>query len=120
MCLVRALNIGVDARKVAPKLSHQRIGGKGGIVCNSARMNFTQMILALARAMLLYSASVPDQATICCFLELHDTRFDPRKIQKPEVERRSSRQPAQSESDVIVSCWLLEVLNHMLGSQPNI
>jgi hypothetical protein len=53
------------------------------------------MISALARAMLMYSASVLDQATVCCFLELHDTRFDPRKIQKLEVERRSSGQPAQ-------------------------
>jgi len=52
------------------------------------------MISAVAFAIALYSASVLDRETVTCFLALHDTRFDPKKIAKPPVEHLSSTSPA--------------------------
>lgn len=53
----------------------------------------------MAVARLRYSASVDERETVGCFLELHVTRFFPRKMQTPLVERRSSISVAQSESE---------------------
>jgi hypothetical protein len=46
----------------------------------------------------LYSASVEDRDTVCCFLDLQEMRDELRKTQKPVVERRVSEHPAQSLS----------------------
>ena len=53
----------------------------------------------------LYSDSVLDLATVCCFLALHEMRSFPRKTHSPDVDRWSSGLPAQlaSEKQVRVS-----------------
>ena len=56
------------------------------------------MISNVAFANDLYSASVLDCATVCCFFEHHDIRFLPKYTKYPPVERRSIVDPAQSES----------------------
>ena len=57
------------------------------------------MISAVVFANALYSASVLDLETVACFLALQDIKLDPKNTAKPPVERLSSRQPAQSESE---------------------
>ena len=52
----------------------------------------------LVVAEILYSASTLDLETVCCFLDAHDTRFRPKKIQKSVVEQRVIRHPTQSVS----------------------
>jgi hypothetical protein len=56
------------------------------------------IISTVAFASALYSASVLDLETVDYLRALHDTRFDPRKIANPPVDRLSSKQPAQSAS----------------------
>ena len=46
-----------------------------------------------------YSASVDDQATVCCFFALQLIGFVPKKMQKTEMDLRSSGSPAQSVSE---------------------
>ena len=48
-------------------------------------------------AMEQYSTSVIDRETTASFYVLQEIRQFPRKTENPEVERRSSRLPAQSE-----------------------
>lgn len=43
----------------------------------------------------LYSASVEDRATVCCFFADQDTRFEPKKIEKPPVDLLSTESSAQ-------------------------
>jgi hypothetical protein len=54
------------------------------------------MISVVVLAIALYSTSVLDLKTVGCFLALQDTKFKPRKMTKPPVDLRSSRQLAQS------------------------
>ena len=55
-----------------------------------------------ALAMARYSASTLDLDTVFCRLDDHEMREDPRKMQKPEVDRRVSGHPAQSASEYTV------------------
>ena len=47
-----------------------------------------------AEAIVLYSASVEDLDTVVCFLDLHDTREFPKKMQYPVVDLHVSGHPA--------------------------
>jgi hypothetical protein len=58
MCLVRAWKTGLEDRYVAPMLSHQRTGGQFWETPNSLYKDCTHIILAVAFATALYSASV--------------------------------------------------------------
>ncbi len=57
-----------------------------------------------AEAIALYSASAEDLDTVVCFLDLHDTREFPKKMQYPVVDLRVSGHPAQSESEKALMC----------------
>ena len=57
------------------------------------------MISAIALANALYSGSVLDRDTVACFLAHHEIKLGPKNMANPLVERLSSRQPAQSESE---------------------
>jgi len=50
------------------------------------------------RVMLLYSASVLEQATADCFLDYQEIELGPRKIAAPDVDLLSSGSDAQSAS----------------------
>ena len=66
---------------------------------NSPRRGRSHEHSATVLATPRYSASALDRETVVCRLEDHETRASPRKMQKPEVERRVSGQPAQSASE---------------------
>jgi hypothetical protein len=59
------------------------------------RRNDSQVNLAVADAMEWYSASALEQATVACFLALHEMQLLSRKVQNPVVECRVAGQPAQ-------------------------
>jgi hypothetical protein len=54
-----------------------------------------------------YSASVDDRATTLCIFELQEIGLEPRKHMYAEVDFRSSKLPAQSTLEYVMS---LEVL----------
>ncbi len=56
--------------------------------------DFNQDNSAAAFAKALYSDSVLDLETVGCFLDAHDNRLQPRKVQYPDVDFLSSGQPA--------------------------
>lgn len=67
-------------RYVAPMLSHQRIGAFGRHTPNSDKRDWTQVNSADASARNLYSDSVKDLETVCCFFEDQGTRATPKYI----------------------------------------
>ena len=79
---------------MAPMLSHQRIGEQDTGTPSSYKRARYHLTSATALARALYSASVLDQARVFCFLQPQDMRLSSTKTQKPQVECRSSRQPA--------------------------
>ena len=54
--------------------------------------------------MALYSASTEDLETIDCFLDFHEIKESPKKMQKPMVDLRVSIQDAQSASVYALKC----------------
>jgi hypothetical protein len=67
-------------------------------MCNSWRRYRSQRSSAHVTAKLRYGAGVLDRETVACFFALQDIRLWPRNIQKPDVYRLSSVDPAQSAS----------------------
>lgn len=74
---------------VAPKLSHQRMGSLEREMPMSESKDCIHNNSQVELAKLRYSASVVDRATVSCFLEHQETRFDPRKTQYAPVDLRS-------------------------------
>jgi hypothetical protein len=73
----------LDERYLVNMLSHHKIGGWETWILNSNKRDINHDNFALVFASALYSTSVFDRATIACFLQLHETRFFPRKTQYP-------------------------------------
>ena len=80
-CLVQAWKTGLEDKYVAPMLSHHIIGGDWSETPSSDKRVVNHLISAATLASALYSASVLDLATVACFLQLQETKLDPRKIQ---------------------------------------
>jgi hypothetical protein len=70
-------------------------------------------------AMALYSASAEDLETMDYFLERHEMRESPKKMQKPVTDLRVSEHPAQSESQNPLNCKeLVEGKNNPCPGEP--
>jgi hypothetical protein len=80
-------------------LSQYNIGCVGDVTPSSWSRVWIYVNSTAALAIALYSDSVLECETVGCFLELHERIFLPRRTQYPEVERLSSGQLAQSESE---------------------
>ena len=77
---------------MALMLSHHMRGQDRGI-CKSLNKDRIQDKVAAVYASCLYSASILEQETPFCFLELQEMRLGPINMQEPPVDTRSSRSP---------------------------
>lgn len=80
-------------------LSQNKTTGREIRVCKSASRDNIQMNSHVALAMDLYSASVEDLDTLCCFLDFQEIKELPSITQKPDMDLRVSGHAAQSESE---------------------
>ena len=83
----------------AGKLSQNNVEGLYWAIPISRRMKESQASTAVVDAIARYSASALDQATMGCFLALHEMQLEPKKVQYPVVERLVVVHPAQSASE---------------------
>ena len=90
-CFVLACNIRLASNIIVLRLSHQITGGVGKVTLISERRDCSQVISTTKLARLLYSASVLDLDTVCCFFDCQVTKFEPKYTQHHEVDLRSSR-----------------------------
>jgi hypothetical protein len=97
---------GLEARARALMLSHQTTRAVRRGMCSSQKSIWSQNNSIVTMARERYLASVLERDTTFCFLALHDKRDSPRNIANPEVERRSSGLPTQSELQNALSCWV--------------
>lgn len=79
------------------RLSHHKIGGVDRRI-NSASKDEIHVISATKCARLLYSASVLDLETTCCFLDYYEIKLEPKNTQNLDVDLPSSGSDAQSAS----------------------
>ena len=80
-------------------LSQNATVADGTLYNSSPRSCRSQEHSETALAMARYSASALDLETMVCHLDDHEMKEEPRKTQKPDVERLVSGQPAQSASE---------------------
>lgn len=62
----------------AMRLSQYTVGEEGSVMCNSVRRDCSQVNSAVTTAKLRYSASVLERETTAYFLELQETKSEPR------------------------------------------
>lgn len=100
MCFLREWNCGFFAKAMAPWLSPKMTVAAGYFISlrNWERSDCSQIASLVAWVCATYSASQEDKETVGCLFE--DQLIAPLPIlnRKPEVERRVSISPAQSES----------------------
>jgi hypothetical protein len=73
--------MGLKAKAMAPKLSHESWGGECRKFSNSLSSILSHGILAVVMAMAWYSAFVLDLKTIGCFFACQNTMLEPRNTQ---------------------------------------
>ena len=71
---------------MAPRLSHQRIGGDERGKLSSEKREWSHENSAEVSARALFSTSVEDRETVHYLLELHEIRLSPKKIAKTPVD----------------------------------
>ena len=98
LCFVLACNIGLVVNIIVLRLSHQVTSGVGKVILISERRDCSQVISATKLARLLYSASVLDLDTVCCFFDCQVTKFEPKYTQNPKFDLQLSKSEAQLAS----------------------
>jgi hypothetical protein len=100
--------MGLYVKYVAPTLSQHRIEGDFRNTPSSFSKDWIHINSAVALARALYSDSVLALEMVGCFLDAHDNKLQPRKVQYPDVDFQSSGQPVQSASENATS-WVEEL-----------
>lgn len=108
-CLDLKCSVGLFERTIAPKLSHHTTIGVGWSYPSSPSSIFTHSNSAIVSATLRYSASVVDLDTVGCFFELHESRFDPKKIRYAPWLLQSILSPPQSTSENAINSYLIDL-----------
>jgi len=93
-CLVRSWNLGFWVMCLAVWLSQQRMEGRKSSICRSWSKYVSHCNSQVVAARALYSTSDEERETVLCFLVFQDINDAPRKMQKPMVDLRVSRQEA--------------------------
>ena len=70
---------GFFAKDSAPILSHHSTGTDSTLIPNSLNKDYNQINSVVVDASALYSTSILDLVTTCCFFELQLIRFPPKK-----------------------------------------
>ena len=83
---------------MATQLSQYIMKGWAVGMWRSRSNECNQTISQTVESIALYSASADDLETTVCFLDFHEMRLSPRKIQNLDVDLLVSKQDAQSES----------------------
>src|SRR5882757_10528584 len=99
MCFVRLLSPALRVSETAPRLSIFRSEGEGSMTPSLQRRSLSQRISCTAGVAPTYSASVDESATIDWSLLLQQMAPPFIIHTNPDVDRRVSTQPAQSESE---------------------
>lgn len=89
-CLVLAFFIRFADNITMLRLSHHTIAGFDRGNDHSASKDEIHVLSATKWARFLYSASVLDLETACCFLDSHEIRLEPKNTQNVDTDRLSS------------------------------
>jgi len=84
---------------MADMLSQNNIGAVGISICKKLSSCLIQSNSVAVTARALYSASVEDCDTVCCFFYDQEMGLEPKNITNPVVESLSLGLPAQSASE---------------------
>lgn len=84
--------------RIVLKLSHHTARRLGKANFNSVSNEEFQVISTTKWARRLYSASVLELDTMCCFFDCQETKLEAKKTKKAEVDLQFSGREAQSTS----------------------
>ena len=108
ICFIQSYCTGLWVMLITDWLTQKILVGPSILILRFFRISLFHTISVSPCATALNSTSVLDLATTSCLLLIHVIRFQPKNVQYPVVDLRSTNEPASPDESRVILTWHLK------------